>query len=167
MVDPDTWPECFDSAFARIAGRFKRVEPRKAARDWLLGVLSDVDTRSSWQVAEQAGHTSPHRMQRLLAEAAWDADAVRDDLRCFVVDELGAADGVLIIDDTGDLKSGSATVGVQRQYTGTAGRIENAQGTTFLGYASSKGRALIDRVSAYHLTCRSWYYLMCRCSASG
>lgn len=144
-VDPDAWMECFDSAFARIAGRFKRVEPRKAARDWLLGVLCDVDTRSSWQLAEQAGHASPHRMQRLLAEAVWDADAVRDDPRAFVVDELGDQHGVLIVDDTGDLKAGSATVGVQRQYTGTAGRIENSQDTTFLGYAGSRGRALIDR----------------------
>jgi SRSO17 transposase len=145
IVDPDIWRECFEGAFARIAGRFKRVEPRRAAHDYLLAVLSDVDTRSCWQLAEQAGHASPHRMQRLLAEAVWDADAVRDDLRAFVVDELGDPEGVLMIDDTGDLKSGSATVGVQRQYTGTAGRIENSQVTTFLGYAGGKGRALIDR----------------------
>ena len=164
IVDPDTWRECFDSAFARIAARFKRVEPRKAARDWLLGVLSDVDSRSSWQLAEQAGHASPHRMQRLLGEAVWDADAVRDDLRAFVVDELGDPEGVLIIDDTGDLKSGSATVGVQRQYTGTAGRIENAQVTTFLGYAGDRGRALIDR--ELYLP-KSWTEHPARCAKAG
>jgi SRSO17 transposase len=145
IVDPDAWMEVFDSAFARIAGRFGRAEPRLAARAWLLGVLSDVDTRSCWQLAEQAGHRGPHRMQSLLAEAMWDADAVRDDLRGYVVDELGDPNGVLIFDDSGDLKSGFATVGVQRQYTGTAGRIENAQVATYLAYASSKGRALIDR----------------------
>ena len=144
-VDRAAWLECFEGAFARVAGGFKRVEPRKAARAWLLGILSDVDIRSCWQLAQQGGHARPHRMQRLLAEAVWDADAVRDHLRAFVVDELGDRDGVLIIDDTGDLKSGSATVGVQRQYSGTAGRIENSQVTTFLGYAGSKGRALIDR----------------------
>jgi SRSO17 transposase len=164
IVDLDAWVECFDSAFARIAGRFKRVEPRKAARDYLLAVLSDVDTRSSWQLAEQAGHASPHRMQRLLAEAVWDAEAVRDDLRAFVVDELGDPDGVLIIDDTGDLKAGSATVGVQRQYTGTAGRIENSQVTTFLGYAGSKGRALIDR--ELYLP-KSWTDDPARCAKAG
>jgi SRSO17 transposase len=164
IVNPDAWMECFDSAFARIACRFKRVEPRRAARDYLLAVLSDVDTRSCWQLAEQAGHASPHRMQRLLAEARWDADAVRDDLRSLVVDELGAPDGVLIIDDTGDLKSGSATVGVQRQYTGTAGRIENAQVTTFLGYASGKGRALIDR--ELYLP-KSWTDDPARCAGAG
>jgi SRSO17 transposase len=145
IVDPDIWLELFEEGFARVAGRFGRVEPRRAARDYLLALLSDVDTRSCWQLAEQAGHRTPHRMQRLLAEAVWDADAVRDDLRRYVVDELGDPDGVLIVDDTGDLKSGSHTVGVQRQYTGTAGRIENAQVSTFLAYATTKGRALIDR----------------------
>jgi hypothetical protein len=97
-VSVDEWWEYFDAAFARIAGRFGRVEPRRAARDWLLAVLSDVDTRSCWQLAEQAGHHSPHRMQSLLAEAKWDADVVRDDLRRYVVDELGNPGGVLIID---------------------------------------------------------------------
>jgi SRSO17 transposase len=123
-----------------------------------------VDTRSCWQLAEQAGHASPHRMQRLLAEAVWDADAVRDDVRSFVVDELGDPQGVLMIDDTGDLKSGSATVGVQRQYTGTAGRIENSQVATFLGYASGKGRALIDR--ELYLP-ESWVDDRARCTAAG
>jgi SRSO17 transposase len=160
----DEWWEYFESAFARIAGRFGRVEPRRAARDWLLGVLSDVDTRSCWQLAEQAGHRSPHRMQSLLAEAVWDADAVRDDLRRYVVDELGDPGGVLVLDDTGDLKSGTHTVGVQRQYTGTAGRIENAQVSTFLAYATRKGRALIDR--ELYLP-ESWTDDRDRCQAAG
>jgi len=144
-VDVDGWSEQFDTAFARIAGRFGRREPRRQARSFLLGLLSDVETRSCWQLAEQAGDASPHAMQRLLADAVWDADAVRDDLRGYVADELGEPDGVLILDDTGDLKRGAHTVGVQRQYTGTAGKIENAQVAVFLGYASGKGRALVDR----------------------
>lgn len=144
-VDVDRWREHFDTAFARIAGRFGRVEPRRQARAFLLGLLSDVDTRSSWQLAEQAGHASPHRMQRLLGEAVWDADKVRDDLRQYVVDELGDPRGVLVLDDTGDVKKGNLSVGVQRQYTGTAGRIENAQVSVFLAYATDAGRALIDR----------------------
>lgn len=81
IVDPGVWQELFDCAFARIAGRFGRVEPRWTARAFLLGALSEVDSRSGWHLAEQAGHRSPHRMQGLLADAVWDADAVRDDLR--------------------------------------------------------------------------------------
>ena len=104
-VDAEGWLAEFDTGFARIAGRFGRVEPRRQARGFLLGLLSDVDSRSCWQVAEQAGDTSPHRMQRLLGEAVWDADAVRDDVRRYVVDEMGDPAGVLIIDDTGDRKS--------------------------------------------------------------
>ncbi len=164
ILSPAVLREYFESAFARIAGRFGRVEPRRAARDWLLGVLSDVDTRSCWQLAEQAGYRSPNRMQQLLSSAVWDADAVRDDLRAFVVDHLSEPDGVLIIDDTGDLKSGSHSVGVQRQYTGTAGRIENAQVATFLAYATGRGRALIDR--ELYLP-QSWTDHPDRCAAAG
>ena len=114
-VDVDGCREHFDMAFSRIAGRFGRVEPRRQARSFLLGVLSDVDSRSCWQLAEHAGDSSPHAMQRLLSEAVWDADQVRDDLRRYVADELGEPDGVLVLDDTGDLKKGTASVGVQRQ----------------------------------------------------
>jgi SRSO17 transposase len=103
-------------------------------------------------LAEQAGHLSPYRMQSLLAEAVWDADAVRDDLRRYVVDELSDPNGVLIVDDSGDLKSGTHSVGVQRQYTGTAGRIENAHVATYLAYATPKGRASPHRPGA---TCPS------------
>jgi SRSO17 transposase len=126
----------FDCAFARIGGRFGRVEPRRQAQAFLLGLLSDVDTRTCWQLAEQAGDRTPHRMQRLLSEAVWDADKVRGDVRGYVVDELGDPDAVLILDDTGDLKKGTSSVGTQRQYTGTAGRIENSQVAVFLAYAS-------------------------------
>jgi SRSO17 transposase len=164
IVDPDAWVEEFDSAFARIAGRFGRVEPRRAAREFLLGLLSDVESRSCWQLAEQAGHASPARMQALLADAVWDADAVRDDLRRYIIGELGDSGGVLILDDTGDLKRGKHSVGVQRQYTGTAGRIENAQVSTFLGYASRHGRVLIDR--EVYLP-KSWTDDRDRCRAAG
>jgi SRSO17 transposase len=110
-VDVAAWVEEFACGFARIAGRFKRREPRLQARSFLLSVLSDVDTRSCWQLAEQAGDTSPAAMQRLLAEAVWDADAVRDDVRGYVIDAIGDPGGVLILDDTGDLKRGSHSVG--------------------------------------------------------
>jgi SRSO17 transposase len=131
---------------------------------FLLGLLSDADTRSYWQLAEQAGDRTPHRMQRLLGEAVWDADAVRDDVRQYVVDELGDPGAVLILDDTGDLKAGTRTIGVQRQYTGTAGRIENAQVAVFLAYASRHGYTLID--GEVYLP-RSWTDDPARCAVAG
>jgi len=163
-VDAEGWLAVFDSGFARIAGRFGRVEPRRQARAFLLGLLSDVDTRTCWQLAEWAGELTPHRMQRLLGEAVWDADAVRDEVRGFVVDELGDPGAVLILDDTGDLKKGTHSVGVQRHYTGTAGRIENAQIAVFLAYASRHGYTLIDR--EIYLP-RSWTDDAARCAAAG
>ena len=158
------WLAEFDTGFAAIAGRFTRVEPRRQARAFLLGLLSDVDTRSCWQLAEQAGDASPHAMQRLLGEAVWDADAVRDDVRGYAVDALGDPDGVLILDDTGDLKKGDLTVGTQRQYTGTAGRIENAQVAVYLAYATPRGSTLIDR--EVYLP-KSWTGDPLRCAAAG
>ncbi|HET6481193.1 MAG TPA: IS701 family transposase [Actinoplanes sp.] len=128
-----------------FAGRFARVEPRRAAAGFVTGLLADLEIKTCWQVAEQAGHARPDAMQRLLYRAEWDADAVRDDVRKVVVDRLGDPDGVLVVDETGDLKKGVHTVGVQRQYTGTAGRIENAQVGVFLAYASRHGHTLIDR----------------------
>jgi SRSO17 transposase len=163
-VDAEEWLEEFDCAFARIAGRFGRVEPRRRARAFLLGLLSDVDTRSCWQLAEQAGDASPHGMQRLLGEAVWDADKVRDDIRGYAVEELGDPAAVLILDDTGDLKKGVHTVGVQRQYTGTAGRIENSQVAVFLAYAAPRGYTLIDR--EVYLP-RRWTDDPARCAAAG
>ncbi|WP_375372023.1 IS701 family transposase [Salinispora sp. H7-4] len=134
-----------DLVIDSFAGRFGRVEPRRAAADFVTGLLSDLEIKTCWQVAEQAGHTRPDAMQRLLYRAKWDADVVRDDVREVVVDRLGDPDGVLVVDETGDLKKGVHSVGVQRQYTGTAGRIENAQVGVFLAYASRHGHALIDR----------------------
>jgi SRSO17 transposase len=111
----------------------------------MLGVVSDLGRKNCWTLAERAGHPSPDRLQHLLARAKWDTDGVRDDLRAYVVDHLGDADAVLVVDETGDLKKGSMTVGVQRQYSGTAGRIENAQVAVYLAYAAPGGHTLIDR----------------------
>ncbi|WP_141725474.1 IS701 family transposase [Micromonospora pallida] len=130
---------------ASFAGRFGRVEPRRTAAAFVAGLLSDIEVKTCWQLAEQAGHARPDAMQRLLYRAVWDADAVRDDLRQVIVGRFGAPDAVLVVDETGDLKKGVHSVGVQRQYTGTAGRIENAQVGVFLGYAGRDGHTLIDR----------------------
>nr|WP_165823191.1 IS701 family transposase [Micromonospora globispora] len=128
-----------------FAGRFGRVEPRRTAAAFVTGLLSDIEVKTCWQLAEQAGHARPDAMQRLLYRAVWDADGVRDDLRAVIVDRFGDPDAVLVVDETGDLKKGVHSVGVQRQYTGTAGRIENAQVGVFLGYAGRDGHTLIDR----------------------
>ncbi|MGG2461440.1 IS701 family transposase [Streptomyces sp. RGM 3693] len=144
----------FDQAMARIAGRFSRVEPRAAARSYLLGLLSSVERKNCWQLAEQAGLPRPGPMQRLLRYARWDADTVRDDLRAYAAEHLGTDGGVLVVDETGFLKKGRSSAGVQRQYTGTAGRIENAQVGVFLALATSRGRALIDR--RLYLPKHSW-----------
>jgi len=129
----------------RVAGRFARVETRRRAGVFLLGLLAGLPRVNCWTIAEHAGESTPDGMQHLLARASWDTDGVRDDLRGYVVDHLGDPDAVLVVDETGDVKKGSATVGVQRQYTGTAGRIENAQVGVYLVYASQRGHAFIDR----------------------
>ena len=147
-----------------VAGRFGRAEPRRTAREFVLGLLSPVERKNCWWLAERAGHGDPQAMQRLLRAAVWDADAVRDDLRAFVAARLGDPAGVLICDETGFLKKGTGSVGVQRQYSGTAGRIENSQVGVFLSYAAARGRALIDR--RVYLP-RSWTDDPARCAAAG
>jgi SRSO17 transposase len=144
-VDPARWQASLDEVLSRVAGRFGRVEPRRRARAFVLGLLAELPRKNCWTIAEHAGDPSPDGMQHLLARAVWDADAVRDDVREFLVEHLGDPEAVLVIDETGDLKKGTRTVGVQRQYTGTAGRIENAQVAVYLVYASQAGHALIDR----------------------
>ena len=117
-----------------------------AGRALVLGLLADLPRKNCWTIAEHAGDASPDGMQHLLARAVWDPDGVRDDVRDYVVEHLGDPEAVLVVDETGDLKKGTSTVGVQRQYTGTAGRIENAQVAVYLVYAS--GRARVDRPGA-------------------
>ncbi|WP_435822657.1 IS701 family transposase [Microbispora bryophytorum] len=135
----------FDELVGRIGNRFSRVEPRRRVRALLGGLLSDLPRKNCWTLAEHAGDRTPDGMQHLLSRAVWDADAVRDDLRGYVVEHLGQDEAVLVVDETGDLKKGTGTVGVQRQYTGTAGRIENSQVAVFLAYSTPAGHAFIDR----------------------
>ncbi len=146
-IDDDlaAWIAGLDDLFALVAGRFFRVEPRRRARGYVRGLLAPLASKNGWTLAEAAGDGTPDGMQRLLNAAAWDADGVRDDVRAYVAAHLGTADGVLVVDETGFLKKGTRSAGVQRQYSGTAGRVENCQLGVFCAYASSKGRALIDR----------------------
>ena len=120
-VDPARWQEAFEGLMRRIAGRFARVEPRRRVRQLVLGLLSDLPQKNCWTIAEWAGDTTPDGMQHLLGRAKWDADAVRGDVRGYVVEHLHDDRAVLVDDETGDVKKGTHTVGVQRQYTGTAG----------------------------------------------
>ena len=133
IVDPGSWRDAFDELMSRLAPRFGRVEPRRRVRSFVLGLLSGLPRTNCWTIAEHAGEASPDGMQHLLARAVWDAEAVRDDLRGYVVDHLADPDAVLVVDETGDLKKGTATVGVQRQYTGTAGRVEKRPGRGLCG----------------------------------
>src|SRR6266540_4054943 len=139
------WQAGLDELLGRVAGRFGRVELRRRARALVGGLLADLPRKNCWTLAEHAGDPSPDGMQHLLARGVWDHDGVRDDVRELLVEHLGDPEAVLVVDETGDLKKGTATVGVQRQYTGTAGRIENAQVAVYLVYASRAGHALIDR----------------------
>ena len=134
-----------EAIHVRLRPRFDRAEPRRRARVYLRGLLGEVERKNGWQLAEAAGEATPYGMQRLLAGAGWDAEAARDDLRAFVVERLGDADGVLIVDETGFLKKGVRSVGVARQYSGTAGRRENQQVGVFLAYAAPGGCAFLDR----------------------
>lgn len=144
-VDATGWAAETDRLLDRMAGRFVRVETRRRARGFLFGLLADLPRKNCWSIAEHAGEPDPHGMQHFLARASWDEDGVRDDLRDYVTGALGESDGILVVDETGDVKKGSHTVGVQRQYTGTAGRIENAQVAVYLVYAGARGHAMIDR----------------------
>ncbi len=140
-----SWTVEWDEIQERIGPRFARSEQRQRVRRYVEGLLSPVERKNGWQLAEHAGEARPYGMQRLLAGAKWDADAVRDDLRAYVVEQLGEPRAVLVIDETGFLKQGTKSVGVKRQYSGTAGRIENCQIGVFLTYAAPEGHVLLDR----------------------
>ena len=142
----ERWSAHLEELHSRIAKRFLRPEVRQRAYRYLTGLLADVRRKNSWQMAEAIGETRPRGVQHLLNDARWDPDAVRDDLREYVVEHLGdEKSGVLIVDETGFLKKGEKSVGVARQYTGTAGKRENCQVGVFLCYASKEGAAFVDR----------------------
>jgi SRSO17 transposase len=134
------WAAGLEALADRLAPRFVRAEPRRRALAYLRGLLAPLERKNGWQLAEAAGDATPDGVQDFLSRMRWDADAVRDDLRAYVVEHLGDQDAVLVLDETGFLKKGEKSAGVQRQYSGTAGRIENCQIGVFLGYASRMAR---------------------------
>ena len=145
QTDVQVWADDLDGVVDRIAPRFGRAEPRRRARAYLRGLLAPVERKNGWQLAEAVGDATPDGVQDFLSRVQWDADAVRDDLHAYVVQHLADPDGVLILDETGFLKKGTKSAGVQRQSSGTAGRVENCQIGVFLGYASRHGQVLVDR----------------------
>ncbi len=145
MEQVESWSEGIAAFHARFARHFGRSEPRERALDYLTGLLAPLEKKNAWTMAEQVGQLRPDGVQRLLNHSEWDENAVRDGLCDYVVETIGDKNAVLIGDDTGFLKKGTKSAGVQRQYSGTAGRTENCQIGTFLAYASPRGRALIDR----------------------
>jgi SRSO17 transposase len=145
VEEAERWARGLEVVAERIKGRFPRSEPRERATAYLRGLISPVERKNGWQLAEEAGDETPYGVQHLLGRAEWSADEVRDDLRSYVVEHLGSEEAVLVVDETGFLKKGVKSVGVQRQYSGTAGRIENCQIGVFLAYATAEGRTCIDR----------------------
>jgi SRSO17 transposase len=139
------WGAAFEKVCERIGPVFARSETRERAQAYLRGLLSPLERKNGWQLAEEAGEATPYAMQYLLDRARWESDGLRDILRGYVCEQLGDAKAVLVIDETGFVKKGTKSVGVQRQYSGTAGGIENCQLGVFLTYASHKGHSLLDR----------------------
>lgn len=139
------WADGLEEIRALIGEQFARAEPRNNAIGYIQGLLSDEERKNSWTLSERAGQVTPDGMQRLLSTTDWDPDAVRDVLIGYVNQHLGDPEGILAIDETGFLKKGTASAGVARQYSGTAGRVENCQIGVFLTYATKHGRTFLDR----------------------
>jgi SRSO17 transposase len=148
----------------RLAPYFARAEPHQRAMAYLRGLLSPTERKNSWQLAEASGNPTPYGFQHLLRRADWEADAARDELRRYIIQHLGDPDAVLVIDETGFLKKGRHSAGVARQYSGTAGKVENCQIGVFLGYATRLGQALLDR--ALYLP-EEWANDRVRCRQAG
>jgi SRSO17 transposase len=144
-LEVTSWMTAVAAIGERLAPRFARAEPRRRVWSYLRGLLSPIERKNGWQLAEAAGDATPDGVQDFLSRTQWDADAIRDDLQAYVRQHLDDPAAVLVLDETGFLKKGDKSAGVQRQYSGTAGRIENCQIGVFLGYASCHGQALIDR----------------------
>ncbi len=158
------WAEALTEVDQRMGALFARAEARHRALAYLQGLLSPAERKNSWQLAEIVGDATPYGFQHLLGRADWDADALRDALRAYIVDHLGDDAAILVLDETGFLKKGGKSAGVARQYSGTAGRIENCQIGVFLTYVSPAGHTLLDR--ELYLP-REWTSDLARCQRAG
>ncbi|WP_452444394.1 IS701 family transposase [Nocardiopsis aegyptia] len=144
-VAAQRWPHLLNETIATVVDpHLARPETRTTARDLIRALLSPLSRKNCWTLAEHTGHRSPYRMQHLLNRARLDERALVAALRGYIVRHLGTNDVVLVVDETGDVKKGNHTVGVARQYSGTAGRIENCQVAVYLAYTTPGAHALID-----------------------
>jgi SRSO17 transposase len=159
-----SWRSRLDEVFSTMAGLFGRVELRRRARSYLVGLLAPLERKTGWQLAAAAGDPTPVRVQHFLSRAVWSADLVRDALRAYAAANLAGPGGALVVDETGFLKRGRASAGVQRQYLHATGRTENCQVGVFLAYVGERGAALIDR--ELHLP-PPWIEDPDRCTAAG
>jgi len=141
----DRWAEEFTAFHERFAALFGRKEPRQQAVRYVRGLLSESERKNGWQIAEAVGEPRPDAMQRLLYQSQWEADGARDVLQGFIIEQFGEEEGIGVVDETGFLKKGRYSVGVKRQYSGTAGKVENCQVGTFLSYATCRGHVFLDR----------------------
>lgn len=141
----DEWAEDFEEFQARFGHIFGRKEPRQQAKKYVRGLLAPVERKNSWQLAEAVGDRLPDATQRLLYLSRWEADEARDELEQYVIEVFGEEEGIGVVDETGFIKKGKHSVGVKRQYSGTAGKVENCQVGTFLSYVTSRGQVLLDR----------------------
>jgi len=164
MTVIETWQQEFKELLKRVGPRFARLGSRRQAEQYLQGLLSQTQRKNGWQLAETLGQSTPYALQQFLYRAEWEADEVRDDLRAYVVQHLGDPDGVLVIDETGFVKKGQYSVGVQVQYCGTAGRTTNCQIGVFLAYATAHGQTFLDRT--LYLP-ESWTTDRVRCRKAG
>jgi SRSO17 transposase len=144
-TDVCRWVQSLFGLHARIAPRFARSEPRRRVLAYLQGILSDTARKNGWQLAEHAGEARPDGMQRLLSDAVWDTNGVRDDLRAYALEQLGTESAILVIDESGFPKRGHKSAGVGLQYCGTTGQVQNCQVGVFLTYVTARGHTLIDR----------------------
>jgi len=159
-----TWALWQTEVERRIGAQFTRREVRWRAWASIRGLLSPVERKNGWQLAEVNGETTPYGVQHVLGRAMWDADALRDDVRPYVVEHLGAPEAVLVVDETGFLKKGQHSAGVARQYSGTAGRVEHCHIGVFLTYASPRGHVLLDRELSVP---KEWTSDEARCAGAG
>ena len=159
-----TWALWQTEVERRIGAQFTRREVRWRAWASIRGLLSPVERKNGWQLAEVNGETTPYGVQHVLGRAMWDADALRDDVRPYVVEHLGAPEAVLVVDETGCLKKGQHSAGVARQYSGTAGRVEHCHIGVFLTYASPRGHVLLDRELSVP---KEWTSDEARCAGAG
>lgn len=163
IEDLEPWAQDFDTFCGRFDGLFKRTEPRAQAQRYLRGLMLPVERKNGWQLAEAVGDRLPDPTQRLMYHAVWDADAARDELQRFVVDEFNHPRGIAVLDESGIVKQGDKSVGVQRQYCGASGKVDNCQMGVFLNYWTPRAQLLVDR--ALYLP-KSWCDDRARCRAA-